>query len=291
MLLISRALLVHVAKLLPATSKLARQKAKICRTFDSIMRSCPERVSGRHMLVKSMLAICMGRREDGRPGYDLATHRLAKYCMNRQGAMWAQLTMAQQLAFEQRARQRANERRGELSAEWTELQAELDKIEGEQSKSLDKGSALTMSSAALDDEDLETFSRLFQQPGRREPATLRTQRAMIGLAPLPQGLSNLPAVWQLEDPDMPEWSKPLIRHRTLFTGSALVIQREDGSAEFWKIGFIRQSPILHVCVQAASCHITFSLHCILAAPRPPVQLSLQFRRLRKCSRGPDRRQR
>ena len=84
------------------------------------------------------------------------------------GAMWAQLTMAQQLALKQRARQRANGRRGELRAEWSGLQAELDKIEGEQSKSLDKGSALTMSSAALDDEDLETFSRLFQQPGRRE---------------------------------------------------------------------------------------------------------------------------
>ena len=162
--------------------------------------------------------------------------------MNRQGAMWVQLTAAQQLGYHERARQHQVERRGELNSEWRQLSDELDKIEVEQQEVSEQGTALTMSSAALDDEDLELFDRLYQQPGFRSSRVLATRRASVGIAPRPQPLSRLPEVWQLKDPPMPTWSVPLIRDRKLFQGSALVIQREDRSVEFWKIGFISQNP-------------------------------------------------
>ena len=95
-MLICRAFMVQMVKLLPHQSKLDKQKSKICRKMDAIMRACPEKATGRHMLVQAMIGICIGRREEGRAGYGQTGARLAHCCMNRQGAMWVQLTAAQQ---------------------------------------------------------------------------------------------------------------------------------------------------------------------------------------------------
>ena len=40
---------------------------------------------------------------------------------------------------------------------------------------------------------------------------------------------------------MPQWAMPIIRHRTLLQGTALVIQRADGQLEFWKLVFMVKS--------------------------------------------------
>ena len=84
-MLICRAFMVQLAKILPRQSKLDKKKAKVIRKMDAIMRACPEKVTGRHMLVKAMLGICIGRRDEGRAGYGQNGARLAQCCMNRQG--------------------------------------------------------------------------------------------------------------------------------------------------------------------------------------------------------------
>ena len=137
---------------------------------------------------------------------------------------------------------------GEQVEAWQRLSAELDKIEGKQDQEKDRGSALTMSSAALTDIDMETFVRLYEQDAFRATSNIATRRASIGLAPMPAALTAGPAPWQSRDPLMPAWATPLVRHRELLAGSALVIRRADHSLEFWKMVYMVKSPTLYLAL-------------------------------------------
>ena len=68
-MLISRGLMLQVSRILPSISKEEKERARVCRHMDTLMRSNPDRCSGKSMLFASMVDICKGRHEEGRPGY------------------------------------------------------------------------------------------------------------------------------------------------------------------------------------------------------------------------------
>ena len=98
---------------------------------------------------------------------------------------------------------------------------------------------------------------------------------------------------------MPEWAGPLIRHRHLFKGTALVIDRAAGGVEYWKLVFMVQSPAflamsrLHPADEHLPCsalheprdalyhfrcnYADFSNASEVAAPVPADRLSILFR--------------
>ncbi|CAK0850441.1 unnamed protein product [Prorocentrum cordatum] len=241
--LISRALLLQMTRLLPAATKLDREKEKVLRRMDAIMRAEPDRCSGKNMMVKCIFAISKQKKDDGVPGYEASMKKLAQNCFTRQSVMWAGLSMRSQIEWGHRAAQHINDRKNLMSEEWENLSIQLNAIDFAMELRERRGAPLTMSSAALDDADLETFARLWGQEAFRDPVNIKTRRATVGLAPLPVALfTGMPAVWQRKDPIMPEWAGPLIRHRSLLQGAALVIHRDNGQVEFWKMVFMVKSP-------------------------------------------------
>ena len=95
-MLVSRALMLQMTRLLPSMTADDRKAAAIVRKMQKVMNASPDRAHGRNMLVKSMIAICKGRKDEGRPGYDASMHRIAQHCFSRHAVMWAQQSMRQQ---------------------------------------------------------------------------------------------------------------------------------------------------------------------------------------------------
>ena len=68
-----------------------------------------------------------------------------------------------------------------------------------------------------------------------------------------------PGVWLREEPTMPAWSKLLAKHSEAFNGSVMVVQREHGACDFWKVVFAIQSFKYYLAL--------YPLHIV---PTPPV---------------------
>ena len=240
-MLLSRALMLQMCRLLPAASKIEKKREAVLRRLDYILRATPDRVCGNTMMLKSMIALARGRLGEGRNGNEVSVRKVSLVCFNRQAAMWAGMGIRQQAEWQQRARHHASDRMLALNAEWETLHAELATIEGKVAVEQRTGSCLTMSSAALNDKDIECFARLWGQEEFRSAAHIQTKRAMVGTAPAPVAILPGPDAWSYRDPKMPEWAMPIIRHRGTLQGAALVIQRNDDQYEFWKLVFMVRS--------------------------------------------------
>ena len=240
--LIARSLMLQVMKLLPGRTKGEKEKEGILRRMDNAMRAQPSKTTGMDTVVKAMVEINKGRKEDGRPGYDASMKRLAQKCFTRQAAMWAGMSIRQQMDWSHRARLHAAERQVELSGLWKKLHQELAVVENKLDVKRRTGTPLTMSSAALTDRDLACFASLWATDAFRERTTLQTQSMTIGTAPTPTPELPGPDPCTYKDPEMPEWASPLVRHRALLQGTALQILRPCGESEYWKLVFMVKSP-------------------------------------------------
>ena len=241
--LVARSLLLQAAKLLPSKTKEEKEAEKLVAKLDRVLRANPEKVRGRQMLVASMVAICSGKKDAGAAGYAASMDIIAKRCVSRHMTFWAQQSWAQQQEWHHLARRRAHCRQHLLQLEFQTFSAELAKVDVTIEENQRKSSALTMKSAALDAQDLETFGRLWNQPEFRARESMAIRRADVGTAPaFTAPPAPGPPVWLRAEVQLPAWAKPLVRHRGTFRGSALVIQRENGAREFWKIVFAVKSP-------------------------------------------------
>ena len=249
--LISRALMLQVSKLVPSPGKQEKEAQKLVDRLQRILRAQPDRVHGRNMLIGSMIAICRGKKEENQPGYEHSMDKVAKHCMTRHMAMWAQQSLAQRAEWEARARRHSATKKHLFGIQWQVLSEELTKVESEIEKTQQKGSAMTMRSASLDEGDLEVFHRLWNQADFRSQSNLGTRRSSVGEAPNPVQVLRGPAppkVWKRSEPTMPDWAKPLIVHRDAFMGAALVIRRHNGEVQYWKLVFAVQSPNFYLAM-------------------------------------------
>ena len=272
--LVSRSFLLQMYKLLPRESKEERQADRLAHKLQRVLRAAPEKVRGRQMMVGAMISICQGKHDAGQPGYVASMDRIAKQCMTRHSAMWAQQTLAQQAEWHQRARLRASARAHLLGVQWQVLQNELAEVEAEIEKSRLATTALTMSSASLNESDMELIDVLWHQPGFADHESMAMRRASVGIAP---GIFRSPpsdiVVWQREDPTMPAWAHDLVKFRDTFNGSALRIQRRAGGCEYWKLVFAIQSPKYYLGMCRLSEALPPSPHDLSA---PPLHLDFNF---------------
>ena len=143
-----------------------------------------------------------------------------------------------------------------------------------------------MSSAALSDIDMQTFVRLLDQPGFSDSAVVAMGRSTVGVAPLPIALTEGPEVWQSRDPKMPDWASPLVRHRELLAGSAMVIRRADRSSEFWKMLYMVKSPGFYLALCRLHEASEFMSSPALQAPRDHIMYSFSCN-FADCATGAD----
>ena len=116
-----------------------------------------------------------------------------------------QQSLAQQQEWHGRARQHASARQHLLGLEWKVLSSELAKLEVDIGESKLKSACLTMKSAALDDLDVETFGRLWSQPGFRSSEAMAIRRADVGSAPAYTRTPEVgPPMWERPEPTMPD---------------------------------------------------------------------------------------
>ena len=247
--LVSRSLMVQMSKLLPAASKEEKEAQRLSAKLDRILRANPQKINGRHMLAGAMIAICSGKKDAGRPGYEASMSKIARHCFTRHTAMWAQQTLAQQNEWHHRAQQHSGARAHLLQLEWQVLSAELAKVEEKVVESKQTSSPMTMRSAALSEADVDMFARLWNQPGFRSPEHMAFARAGVATAPRHFGSEDTGiAVWERTEPTMPDWSTPLVVDRQFFNGTALVILRANGDREFWKLVFAIKNPKFYLGV-------------------------------------------
>ena len=209
--LISRALLLQASKLLPIRTNAEKQAEKLSTKLQYILRAEPHRARGRHQLVAAMLQICSGKKEAGCEGYDGSMHILAKQCITRHMAMWAQQSLAQQAEWHHRARRHADARQHLLALQWQTLSSGMAKVETTIAEKKMKPAALTMSAAKMDQADIDCFDRLRKQPGFRQQQGIAMRRADVGTAPAYYAEPKAgPDSWARQEPTMPDWAHAFV---------------------------------------------------------------------------------
>ena len=181
---------------------------------------------------------------------------IAKHCVSRHMIFWAQQSLAQQTDWQHRARRSAHAREHLLGLQWQTFSAELAKLEVTITEKKLLSKALTMSAAKMDQQDVETFDSLRKQEGFRQKQSIAMRRSAVGtaLAYFVRPKAKSDAVWARPEVDMPEWAKPFIRHRSMFMGSALVVQRANGVRDFWKWSSPSNPPnYIWGCARCAQC--------------------------------------
>ena len=120
-MLVSRSLLLQGHKLMPAASNEEKAMANISARLQAVLRADVSKLKGMQMLFKSLIAICQGRKDEGRPVYEQSMENIAKQCMSRHSALCAQQSIAQKAGWNERARQHASARHHLLNLEWQAL--------------------------------------------------------------------------------------------------------------------------------------------------------------------------
>ena len=168
--------------------------ASILKRLDASMQAQPGRCAGKHMLTKAMIAICLGKKGDGDLAYAaLNGQKITENCLSRHGRTWAQQTARQHMEWGHRAVVHGAERREQLREDWQRLLGELTAVDAKVDEQQKKATPITMSSAALDELDLETFARLFHSSSFCEAAHIALRRCDIGKAPSPPACAQGPS--------------------------------------------------------------------------------------------------
>ena len=80
--------------------------------------------------LKGLIAVAKGKKDAGDMGLEAPMRLLSRHYFSRHAAIWAEQSVRLQQAFEGRANARAQERRGEIERELSELAAQLSVLTG-----------------------------------------------------------------------------------------------------------------------------------------------------------------
>ena len=242
--LVSRALLHQAVRLLPSESKIEQQIGKVMKQLSKLDSANSEKVSGSHMLVKSLMHVTRGRKEAGLPGYEAPMHILGRGIISTRGAWWARMNLRAQEECWSRARKHHAARAVELNTDYTELHARLMDLRGHEKEEADKVQPVCMSAAAVCEVDLTKMQELLDRDEFCRPQRLNMLRCMLVIAPEALQLQPLPAetqVWGMQETVMPDWCGEMVKYRDFLRDSALVFTH-NGEKQFWKVVYCVQSP-------------------------------------------------
>ena len=152
----------------------------------------------------------------GDEGYQVSDHALSKMVISTRGKWWAQQGLRAQQECWQRARQHHTDKAAEIREEAQALEAALDALLNEEKEIVDRHPSLTMSSAAVADDDLRFFQQCMECKQHCSPSRLAALRCTLTEGPPP--LADVPdskdiAVWCRREPDMPKWAAMVVKYR------------------------------------------------------------------------------
>lgn len=220
---------------------------RLSSRIDTLRKSQPAKITGRHMYMKAMREQASFFASTGKR-YD---RNIGKVVMKGHGARWKALSAQRRRQFEEQAVQFKEHRREAIKERLCEAQEELKLRKQRLQERMSKQSLTTMSACRLSDKDLVDFDQVCLVPewttGRLEQMTLAAAQKVGPPAPEVQAvLEAMP----LEMPDRntkpPSWLSWVCHNRD-FLRECIVRTTQDGSYNHYRFIFALQSPLL-VCI-------------------------------------------
>ena len=247
--LVTRAFVMQLSRLLPGPSQDEKRLATLVRRLGKIDASNPAKASGRHQMVKSLVAIAKGKKAAGQENYQMPTKALTKWCFTRHAIVWSQLSMRNQMRWNRIASATAGERQLALEREREGLRAEIDLLLSRMEEDASVP-PISMSVAALSEDQVEAISNLMNEPNFRTAKKIKSAREALVEAPAPWGTETLQRLAQFEgqvrhmkDPEQPPWASIVCDHRDFLEGCALVMRYGDGSSAAFKVNYLVKNPV------------------------------------------------
>ena len=244
--LVSRALMLQFARLMPTASTAEKQLHRLNAQLGKLIRKNPDIRTGRHQLISSLFGHLRS------PGGIHATRdvpiNINRIIVRRHAAVWAKYSMAQQLEYETRARRAAEGKRIAIMEEVEDTRSQravlVQQLEDEEAKV----PPLLMSSAALCPRHLDHFSNLMSNNEFRGVARIKTLRAVALFAPKPvlttQRLKVMCVeVWARPEPPMPEWARGVALQREHFQNTVLIVAQDSGEVDYRKFIYAVITPL------------------------------------------------
>ena len=250
-MLVSRALMLQVSRLLPSESDVQKQIRKVVKQMDKLDASNPNKVHGRQIFLKTYLKILHKRTmdmdeggQDVRRVWDLRF----KSFWSRHGQLFAQQSLYAQEECSRRAKHYQEQRHQEIRDDLASLNAQLQVLTLREGEEAMEDLPMMMSQAGLTDEDLQRYTTLATDRAFTNRSRLNPLRAAAVECPPPLGQHVIERlsqhdVWCYRDPKQPEWANLIIRDREGFVDSVLMVDDPDeGDPVYYKIVYAVKSP-------------------------------------------------
>ena len=247
--LITRALLMQVARMLPGMTESEKQVSQLMRKIQKLQAANPDKASGRQVFLKDLIALARKKQEAGDERFSrLSANDISKHWFSRHAVLWAQQSVRNQHAWHQRARIAARGKRHQIAEEVEALQAKLEVLMSRQDQDRGDPGPLSMSSAAFSESDLQVFERCMLDAAFSSPSRVAKARADLLEPPAPWGHQYVRAlsqhqVWGYKDPKQAPWANLLCRDRESFEHTGLRVVGSGGEETFWKILYLVKRPI------------------------------------------------
>lgn len=265
--LLSRSMALAAARLLPSATKDEKQ-VESCRTrLKRLLRSCPEKTTGRHLYFGDLCKAASSRY--GPQGHDLK--KIRKRLMKTHGKRFSGHPAAIRDGYAARARAQAQQQRGKLLRRQEAAEGELRAARVKVEEASRHRGGLLLSSSSWGSWELELFEKLYNSD-EFSGATLHHLRDRACEAP-PDFSAGLVAAMEEEElpkeeslPELPTWLKKVANYRERFQES-IFVWGEGENRQACKFLFAMQQPfVIYICrVQVGDVpidvrdHIAFSL--------------------------------
>ena len=219
-MLVSRALLLQLFRLLPKQSEEEKRVAIITRKLNNISSMNSWRTNGRHEFVKGLIAASKKRKEAGHEQFAGRTmHSVAQHWFSRHAALWASQSLQRKAGWNKRACAASVRKDAALKEAEEALIAELEVLTSRSANvTLDDVGPLSMSAASLTTEDLATVDELLGNEGFASMVNISMLREKAFHTPKPWSDAIMEkfakhTVWSRPQLPCPTWAKPIVHTR------------------------------------------------------------------------------
>jgi hypothetical protein len=241
--LVSRAFFHTLRLCLPGQSPEEKRLAAQQRKLDKLVRKAPQRITGRQVFVKDLMAQASERKARGKE----TPASVNKTIIKRHGPRWQQMGPRGQEKYNSRAALERSAAQQRLSAEVTAQSEAIALAASRLTARQDERPPLTPSEARLSLEDFSRIGMMMCSPSFTDKAVSALRQAAVIAPPLPNpttvsAMAAVPLYGRKVAAERPAWLPPLCWHRDFFQNCAFLFEGPNGT-EWFKFLYASQSPL------------------------------------------------
>lgn len=238
--LASRAFVMQLRKFLPKPSGNEKKLALLLRDINKISRRAPERGRGRQQFLADLIELAKGRDWSGREAPPTT-----KEIFSRHAGLWAKRSLAERMAYEDRACLRAREKHDLFVQDLEALRARVAVVREDIEVEAALVPQVSMASAALSPASMELYEELLEGNDFKPEIVAVKRAASLSAPPMPSYALQKALYTQVihMDPKLPEpwWTSLVTARRNSFRTCGLEFRWEE-EVVYYKICYAVKSP-------------------------------------------------